>query len=154
MREILFRGKQVDNDSWVYGYYTLYANSHGVHPCILTGTESGCVIPKFIDQATLGQYINACDRNGKKIFEGDLLKGNIYPFFDEEKSILNYFAEVIWSEECAGFELVMHKFPKSKVKGISDELCVSMNDFDGSEWEVIGNIYDNPELLNKARDIK
>lgn len=57
----LCRGKEENTGEWVYGYYTLYSNGNGLSPCIITGTESGCVIPKFIDLDTLGSCTDMTD---------------------------------------------------------------------------------------------
>ena len=159
MREILFRGKRADNGEWVEGGILCTENWDSIFVCKdyqgnfneapYSDVEEIDVIPE-----TVGQYTGLTDKYGTKIFEGDLLKGNIYPFFDKVDGVSNYFAEVIWSEERAGFELVTHKFPESEVSGISEGICVSMGDFDDSEWEVIGNIYDNSELLNITGGIK
>lgn len=57
----LCRAKEKNTGEWVYGYYTLYPKCCGLHPCILTGTESGCIIPKFIDLDTLGSCTDMTD---------------------------------------------------------------------------------------------
>lgn len=80
MREYLFHGKKTSNGEWVEGYYTLYANNIGLHPCILTGTDQGCVIPAFVIPESVGQYTGmnefvVSDRSyNKPLFEGDIVE--------------------------------------------------------------------------------
>ena len=98
-----------------------------------------------VDPNTVCQYTGLTDKNGKKIFEGDILRGFQYPFcYDGE---YNYYAEIIFAN--CSFMTYTHKNPLSYVVGISDgntELMVS------EDWEVIGNIYDNPELLEDENE--
>lgn len=81
------------------------------------------------------------------IFEGDILQGSDYPFQNGDGEH-NYYAEVVWFENSPAFGFVTRKNPKSSVRGISDGNCDYIEDFSGYRWEVIGNIHDNPELLN------
>lgn len=124
MREILFRGKRVDNGEWVEGgsLIQIWENTKKVMEIIPKGTEptinqnqivfQGCnVIPE-----TVGQYTGLIDKNGTRIFEGDLVKCGKYVLL------------VDW-EECTGY----HPF---NAYGCTPEEC-----------EVIGNIHDNPKLL-------
>lgn len=85
------------------------------------------------------------DKNGKLIFEGDVLKGFTYPFLSDGD--YDYYALVVWSKDCCAFRLRTIKAPQSKVRGISDGNTGFMNDWNSDDWEVIGNDYDNPELL-------
>lgn len=151
-REILFRGKRIDNDEWVYGYYFKrvrnYAGCKTVEHCYIQyETWDEGFITYEVKPETVGQYTGLTDKNGKKIFEGDILRGFAYPFRDGEGKH-NYYAEVVWFKNSPAFGLVTHKNPKSNVVGISEGNCEYMEDWETFLWEVIGNIYDNKELLN------
>lgn len=156
MREILFRAKLKDdyfNKGWQYGlvYCTWFSGSifkYWLTPIKkenLTTVDTVCVNPK-----TIGQYTGLTDKNGVKIFEGDILQGDEYPYCSDGD--YNYYAEVVWFDNgCCGFGLCTHKNPKSSVRGVSDGNCEWFEDFDSDNWLVIGNIYDNPELLQEDR---
>ena len=141
MREILFRGKRTDNGKWVCGcLFEIWDETY-----ILWGTTND--VPNMIEviPETVGQYTGLTDKNGTRIFEGDLLNGFEYPFLHDNAH--NYFAEVVWFDDCPAFGLYTHKNPLSAVRGISEGNCELIEDFDSSQWEVIGNIHNNPELL-------
>lgn len=72
--EAILRGKCEDTKEWVYGYYTLYGRSRGVHHAIITGTDKVCVIPKFIDRKTRGMFTGLADMNDKMTYEGDIIR--------------------------------------------------------------------------------
>jgi uncharacterized phage protein (TIGR01671 family) len=100
-----------------------------------------------IDRKSISQFTGLTDKNGKKIFEGDLLNGLQYPFYSSESDEHNYFAEVIWFPGNCAFGLYTHKHPTAKVRGISEGNADFIEDFNSDDWEIIGNIHDNPELL-------
>lgn len=156
MREILFRGKAINRDGgshrtnykngdWVYGLVTNYYDDR--FPNVpLEMTNESRVSGIDVDHETVGQWTGLVDKNGTKIFEGDILQGDLYPYWSDGD--YNYYAEVVWFDNgCCGFGLCTHKNPKSAVRGISDGNCEWFEDFDSDNWSVIGNIYDNPELL-------
>ena len=143
MREILFRGKDIDSGLWCYGDM---AHDREGNPYIRFWAHNGYLV-KGVEPETVGQFTGFTDKNNKRIFEGDILNGFVYPFFNLEKNFHNYFAEVIWFDECGAFGLYTYKNPLSKVRGISAGNSDYMEEFDSDQWEVIGNIFDNPELL-------
>lgn len=119
MREILFRGKRWDNGMWAESQYqvgTLFA---------------GCVNADF-DMETVGQYTGLTDKNGVKIFEGDIVKavlhGGNYDLFEFPLGVVIF--------EHGAFSL---KDRRDTTPICSFAPAVS--------FEVIGNIYDNQELL-------
>ena len=158
MREILFRGKAINRDGgshrtnykngdWVYGlvsraYHDYYSNFR------IEMTNEDGVSGIDVDYNTLGQYTGLTDKNGTKIFEGDILQGDEYPYCSVGD--YNYYAEVVWFDDgCCGFGLCTHKNPKSAVRGVSDGNCEWFEDFDNNNWSVVGNIYDSPELIEE-----
>ena len=118
MREILFRGKRTDNGEWVEGFY-LYTNEN-TQPVII---DMECCSNVIILE-TVGQYTGLTDKNGTKIFEGDIVKH--YSSVYEISYIKKYtrFAGRDGSCIFAGIPL--------------------------ENTEVIGNIHDNPELFETA----
>lgn len=130
MREILFRGKSIEVlSTWVYGDYWSYKDvTHFIrHP--LNYKES-CVLDIPVYPETVGQYTGFTDKNGNKIFEGDIL--------DSEYEEFGHTIEVVlWD----GFGWATCQ------SGI--DLCDKITDIERFvKSVVIGNVYDNPELLN------
>ena len=129
MREILFRCKRTDKGKWVEGYYCPKPYSH--FPCEPTIFPFETINKDWhgerVDPETVCQFTGLCDKNGRKIFEGDIVRcyySDISPFTDE---IEPYEKEVLIDD-----------IRRSQVIGWID--CAD-------ELEIIGNIYDNPELL-------
>lgn len=139
MREILFRGKRVDNGEWVEGWYIHTKRHH----CIITGRiDDGYVVyghyasdvaMYVVDPETVGQFTGLIDKKGKQIFEGDIVKdesGVAYP--------------VVYG--LTGFFL---KYAPPHSHGFHYDLLPLSNYWHahGAIIEVIGNIHDNPELV-------
>lgn len=131
MREILFRGKCKDNGEWIYGFFHKDIWGDGESCYILYDTEDYEVIPE-----TVGQYTGLIDKNGKNIFEGDIIKNETERLF-----------VVIY--KFGGFDLA----PISWLEDIDKTLTYNtLGDvqtalYTMSNAEIIGNIHDNPELL-------
>jgi len=119
MREILFRGKSKDDGEWVFGYYFYHRKS-------LTDNEAHYLVCRLllekkkieVDPSTVGQYTGLNDKNGKKIFEGDIVKWDAEEWGGPYNEVVNWDYELLDSRE---------------------------NDW--HEWcRVIGNIHSNPDL--------
>ena len=149
MREILFRGKRLDNGEWVEGC-CLHMGPVANERAYMIPSYASALYTYEVDPATVCQFTTRLDKNGKRIFEGDLLNGFSYPFLRDNAH--NYFAEVVWFENSPAFGLVVHKNPLSAVRGISAGNAGYMEGFDESDWEIIGNIHDNPELMEVTPD--
>ena len=92
------------------------------------------------------QFTGVLDKNGKEIYEGDILTCNEYPFLDDD--LPNYHAVIEWV--FTSWQIVLVCVNKNK-RGVSDGVNESFEYEEGQkcEYEVIGNIYENPELLEK-----
>lgn len=98
-----------------------------------------------IDPSTICQCTGLKDKNDELIWENDILDGFTYPYMSDGAH--NYYAEVCWCSNVPAFGIYTQKYPKSKVRGISAGMTEIMEDWNSNDWEVIGNIFDNPELL-------
>ena len=134
-REILFRGKRVGNGNWIEGYFVLLAINEDLKHAIYTGTDEGRFILFEVIPDTVGQFTGLCDKNGKKIFEGDIVR-----FYDKDW-IANGIATV-------DFEKGRWKINGHYTTKLSSIVWLDLYRT-GFEYEVIDNIYDNPELLEE-----
>lgn len=141
MREILFRGKDLSGAltrSWIFGSLDTTENEYTI---MIYADRFGNKCRIFVDPKTVGQYTGLTDRNGKKIFEGDIVT-----YEDAEADRDGYYDNVFlnrgevrisaWDGIC---------FTNKQIAGTSD-LYESETMID---CEIIGNIYDNPELLEE-----
>jgi len=124
MREILFRGK-TDKGEWVQGDL-LHDGIDYDTAIVKTGSK---FVTKVIPE-TIGQYTGLTDKNGKKIFEGDIVVLNIKGY--------NTICKVAWADNVAQFQLWQtNTIPHTPT-------ALNLGNYD---CEIIGNIHDNPELL-------
>lgn len=125
-REILFRGKRVDNRIWKEGYYLALTTTKGEKLPYIVG-EHGLYHP--IDPSTIGQYTGLKDRNSTRIFEGDVLEYYISYSGEVNRSV------VVWGD--GGWATQDSDFDEPVLIGEIGALAMT----------IAGNIHDNPELL-------
>lgn len=136
-REIVFRGKSINGGKWLYGYLgeakgkvlqSIYKEKVIFENLEWFNTDNfGYVVNDYmVVEETIGQFTGLYDRNQKPIYEGDIVQWEEcvadYTFITQK-------SEVFYSENSASFE--------------------PLNEFDYCDFEVIGNIHDNKELLNE-----
>lgn len=129
MREILFRGKHKATGKWCEG--NLHVDKQGVAIIAPDDTPLGCYGQVAPD--TVGQYTGLTDKNGKKIFEGDIVRA-VLPATKSTQEWVWPLQEVIFCEGAFGLERNKHFTPLHSY-------AVSV------EFEIIGNIHDKPELM-------
>lgn len=135
VHEILFRGKRMDNGEWVYGdYHKFTCTTSGIIPTpthYIMGTDVNFRGQIWVDPDTVGQYTGLDDKNGVKIFEGDIVHIHdlIFKYGDPHHEFNGYV-------DFANGSFV--------ILGINEVVHYRWLDYDIT---VIGNIYDDPEIL-------
>lgn len=141
MREILFKAKRIDNGEWIEGSLIDLDIDSG-YCYIVQPYKKASILPiiflitdrmKLVDPETLCQFTGLCDKNGKKIWENDILMANLDESYPEDVT----YKTVEWG--VAGW--VTHE-----ANSIDRQY---LNEFDLEHFEVVGNIFDNPELLQE-----
>ena len=134
-REILFKAKRIDNGEWVEGQYTYITNpltedGKPIKHLICNGTN---IFNDLIDPDTLCQYTGLTDKNGKKIWENDIVK-----CLKRTEGYELY--QVVWRNEFADFgvEPIKPKYGAKYPIGLSDGVTLC-----GHDYRAFGNIFDN-----------
>lgn len=126
MREILFRGKGIYTNKWVEGSLVIFPNTGRIK--ILKWNNADLDFDQIeVNPETVGQYTGLTDNNGTKIFEGDIVEGADFTIED------------------GGYGLISFEDGAFEVNG-NNIIGTFHENYWGKEFEVIGNIHDNPEL--------
>lgn len=126
MREILFRGKRKDNGEWCEGYLSKSRDENKHLKLCIDYEEKGVMCSSIVIPETIGQYTGLTDKNGKKIFEGDIICVD-----DTENAAVEY-------DETSAFYMAVFDRAESDFGSLIGQY---------PNVEIIGNIHDNPELL-------
>lgn len=134
MRDILFRGKAIGGLNacrWIYGYYVkdFWTPSSVGHGIIPADRDIGGYCEVYPD--TVGQYTGLKDKNGKMIFEGDIVAGAVHWLERMKNGVVAF--------RCGSFGLIWHRGDVEQFNPFTSMCNV--------EYEVIGNIHDNPETF-------
>ena len=147
MRDILFRGKRIDDGTWAYGYYGVFKGRHDIYVPFSEEEEKENESHIFsvigglwhnVNPETVGQFTGLTDKNGAKIFEGDIIDASAEwwsaagPAGHDSPIML-----VEWNDYICGFD---------PFANYDCDCGVYIN---ANNCTVIGNIHDNPELLEE-----
>lgn len=142
-REILFRAKRLDNGEWIEGFLlkvTVLEKPFSFifkDAFVYDGRDVKAACRAVVDDDTVGQYTGRVDKHGKRVFEGDIIRlCDGIPGFDV--------GVVLWDNNDQAYRIVQNPAEN-----------VALDDFGNygqpEYYEVIGNVYDNPELLGSER---
>ena len=132
MREILFRGKRKDNGAWETGSLVVTWRGLSDEGAFIADKITGYHTP--IIPETVGQYTGLSDKNGKKIFEGDILLSR-YEDKVEDSGYGSIYNEVAFTNGSFG------------MIGENTGDIIPFSEYPVTEEVVVGNIYDNPSLI-------
>ena len=139
-REIKFRGKRKDTGEWMYGdYCDCRKLDNTVQIRYWISKPENYYASVDCDPATVGQYTGLKDKNGVEIYKADIVLAT-YGKWHEEPKGLTRACKVVWDVKTCSFRMAVN----------NSKVLVSFGDSRGKDIEVIGNIHDNPELLQEV----
>lgn len=136
-RTIKFRGKSVLNDEWIYGDLVHRIDSQKtISPVQINGIG--------VKEETVGQFTGLFDKNGKEIYEGDIVEWLFlsYGCYGEQEIYLKGYIE--WHQGGLIFNITENDFENAGFYAISD-----LHTDTESDVKILGNIYDNPDLIKE-----
>ena len=139
MREIVFRGKRIDNGEWVEGSLIVWPDGD-TEICHTKSDVIHELLKATVVPETVGQFTGMTDKNGKKIFESDICR-----FREWNKGEMCWIGKVHFEHQ----QFMISGGPNKECKTMF-ELCMSR--FIPENIEIIGNIHDNPELIGGGED--
>lgn len=159
-REIKFRGKN-QQGKWIIGEILSLSNHKYIAPedgdwldfipWVKNNVFHAPDSDKYeVEQDTIGQFTGLHDKNGKEIYEGDILRGDCYPYNYSSDGVDNYLGVVFFADDDYTWEVMKFATSQSKISGISDFINDEFADIDFSQMEVIGNLWDNKGLFRDS----
>lgn len=152
MRKIKFRALSMcKGERWAYGDLRHYARNPHTEKWTIHDPATG--LETDIDETTIGQFVGLKDKNGKEVYEGDIIKSTDYPFMDEGK--VNYLGIVSCDTHDAigEFYVMLYVTKDSERRGISNATNKSFYDLRMENVEVVGNIFDNKGMFRDSDDV-
>lgn len=143
MRELKFRllldGKIVGYEKWYGGSFSFEDKYWIADPCWLYSRDGKTWTPKYIFHDSKEQFTGCHDKNGKDIYEGDIIECEYYPNLPTTKG-----AQLVWRGHIVYSKDTFYLYRYGEFEGI---YAVAYGGSAIKRWEVIGNIHENPELI-------
>ena len=133
-RQIKFRGKRLDNGAWVYGYLADGYYINDINAPVRTVIE--------VDPGTVGQFTGLLDRNGKEVYEGDVV---FWIAADMRGRGRGEQGAIFWDRHTMSWAIERDK------PCVDGRPCIISRPFDKRHLEVVGNIHDNPDLMGNEQ---